>query len=172
MFAHGSSVHQKWSNYTLTNLLFGLCRFVWIFDPLITRLNPHPKALACPFTPKMLRTRECTPTPYPFAIFTFGLAIESIKEFGVCHHVCCYSLTWLFPTCFSLVWFPTCYSPALLLHVPIPLMVTFYLSFPCFSKGRFCPPLLLLLPTYCFPPWLFPTCLLLLFTCVSSNGTP
>jgi hypothetical protein len=26
MFAHGSSVHQKWSNYALTNLLFDLCR--------------------------------------------------------------------------------------------------------------------------------------------------
>ncbi len=25
MFAHGSSVHQKCSNYALTNLLFGLC---------------------------------------------------------------------------------------------------------------------------------------------------
>jgi hypothetical protein len=26
MFARGESVHQKCSNYALTNLLFGLCR--------------------------------------------------------------------------------------------------------------------------------------------------
>jgi hypothetical protein len=26
VFAHGSSVHQKCSNYALTNLLFGLCK--------------------------------------------------------------------------------------------------------------------------------------------------
>jgi hypothetical protein len=30
----------------------------------------------------VLRIKEHTPTPYPFAIFTFRLAIESIKEFG------------------------------------------------------------------------------------------
>jgi hypothetical protein len=28
MFAHGLSMHQKCSNYALTNLLFGLCRFM------------------------------------------------------------------------------------------------------------------------------------------------
>jgi hypothetical protein len=30
----------------------------------------------------MLRARECTPTLFPFVVFTFGLAVESIKEFG------------------------------------------------------------------------------------------
>jgi len=28
MFAHDSSMHQKCSNYALTNLLFGLCKSV------------------------------------------------------------------------------------------------------------------------------------------------
>jgi hypothetical protein len=28
VFAHGSFVHQKCSNYALTNLLFGLCKYV------------------------------------------------------------------------------------------------------------------------------------------------
>jgi hypothetical protein len=28
MFVHGSSMHQKCSNFALTNLVFGLCRFV------------------------------------------------------------------------------------------------------------------------------------------------
>jgi hypothetical protein len=30
----------------------------------------------------VLRARERAPTPYPFIVFTFKLAIESIKEFG------------------------------------------------------------------------------------------
>jgi hypothetical protein len=34
------------------------------------------------FTPEVLRTKERTPTSYPSVVFTFGLAIESIKEFG------------------------------------------------------------------------------------------
>jgi len=47
MYACGSSVHQKCSNYALINLLFGLCRLVWIVDLLVTHPNPHPKAPAC-----------------------------------------------------------------------------------------------------------------------------
>jgi hypothetical protein len=31
----------------------------------------------------VLRAKECALTPYPSVVFTFGLAIESIKEFGV-----------------------------------------------------------------------------------------
>ncbi len=30
----------------------------------------------------MLRVRECVPTLSPFVVFTFGLIVESIKEFG------------------------------------------------------------------------------------------
>ncbi len=30
----------------------------------------------------MLRAKEHTPTPYPYAVFTFGLEIKSIKVFG------------------------------------------------------------------------------------------
>jgi hypothetical protein len=30
----------------------------------------------------VLQAKECTPTFYPFDFYTFGLAIESIKEFG------------------------------------------------------------------------------------------
>jgi hypothetical protein len=80
-YARGSSVHQKCSNYTLTNLLFGLCTSMWIIDPPITHLSPHPKTLACLSTRKMLRGRERTLIP-PSVVFTFGLLIESIKEFG------------------------------------------------------------------------------------------
>ncbi len=82
MFAHGSSVHQECSNYALTNLLFGLCRSMWIINLLFTPPSPHPGTWTRPSTPKVLRTKERAPTLYPLAIFTFRLAFESTKEFG------------------------------------------------------------------------------------------
>jgi hypothetical protein len=82
VFARGSSMHQKCSNYALTNLLFSLWRSLWVIDSLVTLPNPHPKALAHPYAPKVLWAKECAPTPYPSTIFTFKLTIESNKEFG------------------------------------------------------------------------------------------
>jgi len=49
---------------------------------LINLPSPHLGALAPPSTPEVLRIRERTPIPSPFVVFTFGLAIESIKELG------------------------------------------------------------------------------------------
>ncbi len=80
VFARGSVVHQKSSNYALTNLLFCFCRSVWVIELFVNILSPHPGAPTRPFTPKVLRTRERAPTPFPFVVFTFGLTIESIKE--------------------------------------------------------------------------------------------
>jgi hypothetical protein len=74
-------MHQKCSNYALTNLLFGLCRSVNIINPLITCPSPHLEAPPRPSTPQMLRGKERTPT-LPSIIFTFKFAVESIKEFG------------------------------------------------------------------------------------------
>jgi hypothetical protein len=82
VFAHGLSVHQKCSNYALTNLLFGLCMSMWIIDLLVARPSPHLEAPTCPSTPEVLRTRERTRTPYPFVVFTFRFTIESIRELG------------------------------------------------------------------------------------------
>jgi len=48
VFICGLSVHQKCSNYALTNLLFGLCRFVWVIDLLVTLSSPYPKASTRP----------------------------------------------------------------------------------------------------------------------------
>ncbi len=73
--------HQKWSNYVLTNL-FGSCKSVWIVDSFIIRRSPHPRALARPFYPKVMWTRECIPTPFSFVVFIFKFAFESFKEFG------------------------------------------------------------------------------------------
>jgi len=56
-----------------------------MIDMLVTLPNPHSKAPARPFTPKMLQAKERTPIRNPSIIFTFGRTIECIKEFGV-HH--------------------------------------------------------------------------------------
>jgi len=80
MLACGSSVHWKCSSYALTNLLFGLCRSMWVIDLLVNLLSPHPKAPTHPSTPEVLQATNHTPTLSSFDVFTFGLAIESIKE--------------------------------------------------------------------------------------------
>jgi hypothetical protein len=51
MFAHGSFVHQKCSNYALTNL-FGLCRSMWIIDFLVTLPSPISELQQTLLTPK------------------------------------------------------------------------------------------------------------------------
>jgi hypothetical protein len=85
MYAYGSSVHQKCSNYALTNLLFGLCRFMWIVGLLVTHSSPHPKAPTRPSypppPPKVLRIKEHPSTP-SFVVFIFKLAFEFFKKFG------------------------------------------------------------------------------------------
>ncbi len=75
-------VHQECYNYALTNLLFGLCKSMWIIDLLVICSSYHPGASTCPSSSKVLQAKVHTPTPYPFAVFTFGLIVESIKEFG------------------------------------------------------------------------------------------
>jgi hypothetical protein len=80
VYARGSFMHQKCSNHALTNVLFRLCRFVWIIDLLATRPNPHPKAPTCPFTLEVLWAKERTSTLSSSIIFIFKLAFESFKE--------------------------------------------------------------------------------------------
>jgi hypothetical protein len=53
-----------------------------MIDLLVTIPNPHPGALACPSTPKVLQAMERAPTLYHFIVFTFRLTIESTNEFG------------------------------------------------------------------------------------------
>lgn len=52
---------------------------------LVTLPSPHPGAPARPSILVVLQARAHTPIPYPSTIFTFGLVIEFIKEFVVCH---------------------------------------------------------------------------------------
>jgi hypothetical protein len=93
-------VHQKCSNYTLTNLLFGLCRSVWIIDLLVIHPCPHRRAPTRPSTSEVLQARECAPTPYPSIIFTFRLAIESIEAFGGASPSMCISLKHKMKSCY------------------------------------------------------------------------
>jgi hypothetical protein len=80
VFAHASLVHQKCSNYALTNLLFDLCKSKWIIDPLVIHPSPISKPNT-PLYPKVLQSKEHTPTLYHSTIFTFGFVVESIKKF-------------------------------------------------------------------------------------------
>jgi len=82
MYAYGSFVHQKCSNYALINLLFSLCIFVWIIDPLVTHPNPHLGTLTRPFTPEVLWVENHTLTSSSFVISNFLFVFKSFKECG------------------------------------------------------------------------------------------
>ncbi len=104
VFVRGSSVHQKCSNYALTNLLFGLCKFVWVIDLLVTLPNPHPKTLACPSTLKVLWTMECTPIPDFFIMFTLDSHLSLLRSVSfympnikVDHYNWLLIIVWLIP---------------------------------------------------------------------------
>jgi hypothetical protein len=58
MFIHGSSVHQKCSNYALTNLLFGLCMSIWIIDLLVIFVILIRKFYHAPLAPKCCEPRS------------------------------------------------------------------------------------------------------------------
>jgi hypothetical protein len=95
VFARGSSVHQKCSNYALTNLLFDLCRSVWIIDPFVTCHNPHPKAPTRPTTPEMLWVKEHTSTFYPSIVFILDSQLSPSRSLGVCHAWLVQIVEWL-----------------------------------------------------------------------------
>jgi hypothetical protein len=69
VFACGSSMHQKCSNYALTNLLFGMCKFVWIIDLLVTRASPHLRAPTHPSTPQSIASQGTCPNSLSFRYF-------------------------------------------------------------------------------------------------------
>ncbi len=80
-YARGLSMHWKCSNYALTNLLFDLCRSIWIIDLLVICFNPHPEFRHALFTFEVLWTKECTSSSFSF-VFIFRFAFESCKQFG------------------------------------------------------------------------------------------
>jgi len=83
VFARGSFMHQKCFDYALINLLFGLCRSVWIIELLVTRLSPHLGALAHLSTPKVLQTRERVSILYPSTIVILNSHLSLSRSLGV-----------------------------------------------------------------------------------------
>jgi hypothetical protein len=81
--ARGLSMHQKCSNYALTNLLFSLCKSMWIIDPFVTHSNPHPRVATCRSIPEMLWAKERAPISYPSIIFTLNSHLSLSRVLGV-----------------------------------------------------------------------------------------
>jgi hypothetical protein len=71
----------KCSNYVLTNLLFSLCKFVWIIELFVNLPSPIPKLQQALYPWSVVNQGPC-PIPSPSVIFTFGLTFESFKELG------------------------------------------------------------------------------------------
>jgi hypothetical protein len=82
--ARGSSVHQKCSSYTLINLLFGLCRYVWVVELLVNLPNPDPRALAHPSNPEVLRAKERAPTFFVLLFSLLDSQLSPSRSLGVC----------------------------------------------------------------------------------------
>jgi hypothetical protein len=77
VYAHDLSVQQKCSNHALSNLLFSLCKFLWIIDSLVVCPRPHFETLACPCTPKLLQTKEHTQLLLPlFSLSNLHLSLS------------------------------------------------------------------------------------------------
>jgi hypothetical protein len=83
VFARGSFMHQKCSNYALTNLLFGLWKFTWIVNLLITCSSPHPETTTRSSTLEVLRIRKCALTPYLSIVFTLDSHLNLSRSLGV-----------------------------------------------------------------------------------------
>jgi len=94
MFTRGSFMHQKCSNYALTNLFFGLCKSMWIIEFLVTLPSPHPEAPARPSTPKC-----CKPGSVPelliLLLFSHLDSHVSLKEFGGASYFLLALCSWL-----------------------------------------------------------------------------
>ncbi len=58
VYVRGLFVHQKCSNYALSNLLFGLCQSIWIIGSLIICFNPYPRIPAHPSYPQNVMNYE------------------------------------------------------------------------------------------------------------------
>jgi hypothetical protein len=51
---------------------------------LVIPLSPRLKVPTRPFTPKVLRAKECIPTFHPSVVFTLDLYFSLSRSFGVC----------------------------------------------------------------------------------------
>jgi len=85
MYACGSYVHKKCSNYALINLLFSLCKLIWIINMLITHRSPHdPKAPTHPSYPKRITSYGTCFNSLFFLYFQVGIRIWVFQEIWRC----------------------------------------------------------------------------------------
>ncbi len=125
-------MHQKCSNYALTNLFFGLCRFMWVIDLLVTLLNPYPEASTRPSTPKVLWARECVQL---FSFHCFHIWICSWIHHGIWRCVIFgartrHGQTWIYKTH---------HGPNLGEATTFPLLVFFVPGHGANDQMSFCP---------------------------------
>jgi len=71
----------KCSNYSLTNLWFGLCRFAWVNKLFFNLPSPILKLQHTPL-PQNVASQGTCPNFLLFHCFHFRLTFESIKELG------------------------------------------------------------------------------------------
>ncbi len=69
----------KCSNYTIINLLFGLCRFVWVIKLLVNLLTPILELQHAILPPKCCMPRS-VPQLFLLLLFTFRFTVQPIKE--------------------------------------------------------------------------------------------
>jgi hypothetical protein len=85
MFAHGLFVHQNFFNYALANLLFGLCRSVWIIVLVIICPSLIPEVQHAPLPPKCCEP-ESVPQLFILPMFSpLDLQLNLSKSLGVRH---------------------------------------------------------------------------------------
>jgi len=79
----GSFMHQKCFNYALTNLFFGLFRFVWIIDSFIICSSFHFGVSAHPSIPKCYELRNIPRFLFLLLFSHLGSQLNLLKSLGV-----------------------------------------------------------------------------------------
>ncbi len=75
----------KCYNYALTNLLFGLCSFVWVNEVLVNLPSPIPELQHAPLPPKCYEPRS-VPQLLLLPLFSpLGSYLSPSRSLGVCH---------------------------------------------------------------------------------------
>ncbi len=84
-------MHQKCSNYALTNLLFGLCRSEWVISCLSLFLAPS-HCSNTPFYPRSATSQGVCLTYYSFIVFSSDSQLSLSRSLGVHHTSFMFSL--------------------------------------------------------------------------------
>ncbi len=75
----------KCSNYALNNLLFGLCRFVWVSEVLVNLPNPISEFQHAPLPPKCYEPRSMPQLLLLPLSSPLDSQLSPLRSLGVCH---------------------------------------------------------------------------------------